>query len=77
MEGAVPCCGVALSVVLECRVILQKEVHLVLDEADVRPEVVGAEAKLDKLLLLHQDMVRDVVHDTFTEDWGCDRLMGT
>ncbi len=41
---------------------------LVADQADVATEVFRREAKLDKLFLLHQDMVRHVVHDLGSKD---------
>ena len=37
------------------------------DQPDVAPEVIGRQSELDKLLLLHEDVVRDVVHDLGTE----------
>lgn len=41
---------------------------LVADQTDVAAEVLGGQAELDKLLLLHQDVVGNIVDDLGTED---------
>lgn len=61
--------------VLEVDVLVDVVADLGADEADVAAEVVGREAKLDKLLLLHEDVVRDVVDDLSAEDAALWRVM--
>lgn len=49
-------------------VLVDVVAHLGADEADVAAEVVRRQAKLDKLLLLHEDVVGHVVDDLGAKD---------
>lgn len=49
-------------------VLVHVLVHFFADQTDVATEVFRREAKLDKLFLLHQDVVRHVVDDLRAED---------
>lgn len=50
----------------DCRVEVAE--HLLANESDVSPEVLSSQADLDKPLLLHEDVIRNVVHDLGAED---------
>jgi hypothetical protein len=60
----------------ERRVVREEARDLVLDHADVRAEVVRREPELDEPLLLHEALVRNVVHHVFPKHGRRQVLVG-
>ena len=61
----------------ELRVGLDEFLDFFFNHAHICAEIVSGEPDLDKLLLLHEKFVGDVIDDAFAENRGCQVLMAS